>query len=184
MGEPHESIPLPQHHTPPPNHVVILPVCSSKLRPLSAIIIIPTTFLGGCGTKEEYACEKMGIDRNSCCEPQDLGHRGPDQSIDFVGDGRLGCELEVSAQHSRYANGRIRCRTCCTSCCPSRGGRGCTSAAGKDAFQPEADVFRDRLEAQDHQGGQEHAGSEFGGQQEVCGECAEVDEGGCTEGGG
>merc|ERR1712093_632996 len=88
------GIPLPQHHTPPPNHVVILPVCSSKLRPLSAIIIIPTTFLGGCGTKEEYACEKMGIDRNSCCEPQDLGHRGPDQSIDFVGDGRLGCELE------------------------------------------------------------------------------------------
>merc|ERR1712169_28436 len=84
MGEPHESIPLPQHHTPPPNHVVILPVCSSKLRPLSAIIIIPTTFLGGCGTKEEYACEKMGIDRNSCCEPQDLGHRGPDQSIDLV----------------------------------------------------------------------------------------------------
>jgi hypothetical protein len=66
-------------------HVISLPVCGSKLRPLDPIIFIYTSFNNmPCPAEESNTSTTMGINRG--VEYKDIGDRGSDQSIDSVGD--------------------------------------------------------------------------------------------------
>jgi len=89
-------------------------------------------------------------------------------------------------EDTRHANGGLWWLSCTTSGSTGAGRRGGGGArcTGEDTVQPQIGVLRCDSEAEDHKGSQEHARIELGREQKVRGECAEVDEGGCAEGGG
>lgn len=95
----------------------------------------------------------------------------------------MGYSRIVATQYSRSTCRWLRCSTRrrSTSSSGGRGGGG-TRGAREDLVRREADVVRRRGKAQGHQGGQELAGLEFGGIEEIRGERPQGHEGLCTKG--